>query len=143
MIRRRSCSLSATFFGAFMGYFSSNKFLLSAHLRLILIYIGPVWWSSLFLSCFLWMKLKNLLFSRIKEHCINKFAFLIFIMFRSRVSSVGIATGYGMDGWDWIPGRGKRFFSTLHRVQTSSGAHPASYLMSNVGSFHGGEAAGA
>jgi hypothetical protein len=26
-------------------------------------------------------------------------------------SSVGIAMGYGADGWDLIPRRGKRFFS--------------------------------
>jgi hypothetical protein len=32
-------------------------------------------------------------------------------MFRSRISSVGIATDCGMDGRDWIPDRGKTFFS--------------------------------
>jgi hypothetical protein len=26
---------------------------------------------------------------------------------QSRDSSVGIETGYGMDGWGWIPDRGK------------------------------------
>jgi hypothetical protein len=31
---------------------------------------------------------------------------------RSRDSSVGIPTGYGLDGWGSLPGRGKRFFST-------------------------------
>jgi hypothetical protein len=48
---------------------------------------------------------------------------------RSRDSSVGIALGYGLDD------RGSRVrfpagdgnFSLHHRVQTSSGAHPASY----------------
>jgi hypothetical protein len=30
-----------------------------------------------------------------------------------------------------------------HRVQTGSGAHPASYPMGNRGSFPGGKAAGA
>jgi len=49
----------------------------------------------------------------------------------SRDSSVGIATGYGLDdrmigSWD---------FFLRHRVQTDSGAHPASYPMSIGGSF--------
>jgi hypothetical protein len=30
----------------------------------------------------------------------------------SRDRSVSIVTGYGLDGWGSIPGRGKRFFST-------------------------------
>jgi hypothetical protein len=33
-------------------------------------------------------------------------------------------------------------FSLHHRVQTGSGAHPASYPMGTKGSFSGGEAAG-
>jgi hypothetical protein len=37
---------------------------------------------------------------------------------------------------------GKRDFSLPHSVETGSGAHPASYLMSNGGSIPGGEAAG-
>jgi hypothetical protein len=41
---------------------------------------------------------------------------------RSRDSSVGIATGYGLDGRGSIPGSDKTF--SLHSVQTSSGAHP-------------------
>jgi hypothetical protein len=36
----------------------------------------------------------------------------------SRDSSVGIATGYRLDGWGWIPGRGKIFlFSTAGPTQ--------------------------
>jgi hypothetical protein len=38
---------------------------------------------------------------------------------------------------------GIRDFSLLHRVQTSSGASPASYSVGSVGSFPGGKAAGA
>jgi hypothetical protein len=34
-------------------------------------------------------------------------------------------------------------FSLYHRVQTDSGAHPASYLMGARDSFPGGKAAGA
>jgi hypothetical protein len=34
---------------------------------------------------------------------------------RSRDSSVGTATGYGLDGWGSISSRGKRFFSTPQR----------------------------
>jgi hypothetical protein len=35
--------------------------------------------------------------------------------------------GYRPEGQGSIPGRKKRFFSLLHRVQTASVAHPASY----------------
>jgi hypothetical protein len=64
---------------------------------------------------------------------------------KSRDSSVGIALGYGLDD------RGSRVrfpagagdFSLHHRVQNSSGAHPASYPKVTRGSFPGGEAAGA
>ena len=57
-----------------------------------------------------------------------------------RDSSVGIATRYGLDG----PGiecrwGGEARFSA--RVQTDSGAHPASYTM-GTGSFPRGKAAG-
>jgi hypothetical protein len=60
-----------------------------------------------------------------------------------RDSSVGIATGYGLDD------RGSRVrfpagagnFSLHHRVQNGSGAHPASYPMSTRGSFPGGKVA--
>jgi hypothetical protein len=60
-------------------------------------------------------------------------------------SSVGIATGYGLDD----RGSGNRFpegagnFSLLHRVHTGSGAHSASYAMGTGGSFPGSKAAGA
>jgi hypothetical protein len=52
-------------------------------------------------------------------------------------SSVSIATGYGLDD----RGSGVRFlaetgnFSLFNRVQTGSGAHPASYPMGTGGSF--------
>jgi hypothetical protein len=50
------------------------------------------------------------------------------ILFLSRDSSVGIATG-----WCWTDGikfpTEAREFSLLHSVQTGSGAHPASYPM--------------
>jgi hypothetical protein len=47
----------------------------------------------------------------------------------SRGSSVGVATGSGLDDWgsgSSIP-EGAGNFSLLHRVQTGSGAHSASY----------------
>jgi hypothetical protein len=69
---------SVTVFEAFMGYFLSKKFLFSAHLRLIVVYIFGV--IFLLLSCFLQMQLNNVLLSRMKEYCINKFAFLKYIM---------------------------------------------------------------
>jgi hypothetical protein len=60
-------------------------------------------------------------------------------------SSVGIATGYGLDsrmtGVRFPEGTGN--FSLHRRVQTGSGAHPASYSMGTGGSFPGGKAAGA
>jgi hypothetical protein len=64
---------------------------------------------------------------------------------KNRVSSVGIALGYGLDD------RGSRVrlpvgagnFSLHHRVQNGSGAHPASYPMGTRGSFPGGKATGA
>jgi hypothetical protein len=45
----------------------------------------------------------------------------------SRDSSVGIATGCGLDDPSSISGRSRIFLSLLHSVQTSSGVHPASY----------------
>jgi hypothetical protein len=62
---------------------------------------------------------------------------------KSRDSSVGIETGYGLDdlmiGVRFPAGEGN--FSLRHRVQTGSGAHPASYPMGTGGSFPGGKAA--
>jgi hypothetical protein len=64
-------------------------------------------------------------------------------MSKSRGSSIGIATGYGMDyrssGVPFSAGAGSFF---LHHIQNGSGAHPASYPMSTGGSFPGGKAAG-
>jgi hypothetical protein len=59
-------------------------------------------------------------------------------------SSVGIATGYGLENG----GVGDRVlvrqeFSLLHVVQTGSGVHTISYTMGTGGSFLGGKAAGA
>jgi hypothetical protein len=63
----------------------------------------------------------------------------------SRDRSVGIATGYGLDdrmiGVRFPAGSGS--FSFRRRVQTVSGAHPASYPMGTRSSFPGGKAAGA
>jgi hypothetical protein len=58
---------------------------------------------------------------------------------RSRDSSVGIATGYGLDDQgvgSSSPGRVKQF-PLLHIVQTGSGVHPTSYKMDTEGSFPG------
>jgi hypothetical protein len=63
---------------------------------------------------------------------------------KSGGTSVGIATGYGMDDQGW----GVRFpagagnVSLLQNVQTGSGNDLASYPMGNRGSFPGGKAAG-
>jgi hypothetical protein len=59
----------------------------------------------------------------------------------NRDSSVGIATGHGLDGWGSISGRDGGF-SLLHSVQTGSWTHPASYPMGIGGSFPNGNAVG-
>jgi hypothetical protein len=55
-------------------------------------------------------------------------------------SSVSIVSGYGLDGWAIIEfsmlSRGERIFA-LTRVQTGSGAHPASRTMGTRGPFSG------
>jgi hypothetical protein len=43
---------------------------------------------------------------------------------KSRASSVGIATGYGLDGPGSISGRDRRFFGTSFQI--GSGSHSAS-----------------
>jgi hypothetical protein len=64
---------------------------------------------------------------------------------RSLFSRAVIALGYGLDDWvsrvRFQAGAGNFFLH--HRVQNSSGAHPASYPMGNRGYFPGGKAAGA
>jgi hypothetical protein len=65
---------------------------------------------------------------------------LINYSFRSRDRSVGIATGYALNGWDSIPGKDKTF-SLLHSVQTGSGAHPAPSPVGTGSSFPGGKMA--
>jgi hypothetical protein len=63
----------------------------------------------------------------------------------SRDSSVGIATGYGLNdrmiGVRFSAWAGN--FSLRHHVQTGSGALPSSYPMGTGGSFPGDKAAGA
>jgi hypothetical protein len=69
---------------------------------------------------------------------------LLLLLFpKSHDSSVGIALGYGLDdrGFKVRFPAGAGNFSLYHRVQNCSGAHPASYPMSNRGSFPGGKAA--
>jgi hypothetical protein len=62
---------------------------------------------------------------------------------RSRVSSVGIVSDYGLD--DRAIGvrspAGAKDFSSKLCVQTSSGAHPASCTMGTEGPFPGGKSA--
>jgi hypothetical protein len=53
---------------------------------------------------------------------------------RSWDSSVGIATDYGLDGRDSMPGSGKKF-CLLHIFQNDTKAHPAFYPMRSWGSF--------
>jgi hypothetical protein len=59
----------------------------------------------------------------------------------SRDNSVGTATGYGLEGWGSIPGRGNTF-PLIRNFQAGSGTHPASYSVGTGGYFHGGKAAG-
>jgi hypothetical protein len=66
--------------------------------------------------------------------------YLYLLYFRSRYNSVGIATGYELEGRGSILDRGKIFF-LFHSVQTGSGSPPASYPMGTGGSFRGDKAA--
>jgi hypothetical protein len=63
-------------------------------------------------------------------------------IFRSRASSVGIVSGYGLD--DWAIGvrspAGARGFSSNLCVQAGSGAYPAFCTMGIGGTFPGGKA---
>jgi hypothetical protein len=54
----------------------------------------------------------------------------------SRDSSVGVATGYELEGWGSILGRGK-VFSLTHSVQTGSEAYQVLYPM-GTGDFSPG-----
>jgi hypothetical protein len=68
------------------------------------------------------------------------------VMLKNRVSSVGIALGYGLDDRGSrvrFPEGAGNFSLHHHRVQNGSGAHPASYSMGTTDSFPGGKAAGA
>jgi hypothetical protein len=67
--------------------------------------------------------------------------FRLWICYYSRDSSVGIVTEHELVERGSISARGKRFL--LHRVQTGTGAHTASYPMSTAGDFPGIKAAGA
>jgi hypothetical protein len=63
---------------------------------------------------------------------------------RACLRSVIIEIGYGLHERGSLHCKGSdETFSLRHRVQTSSGARPASYPMANMGSFSGGKAAGA
>jgi hypothetical protein len=74
----------------------------------------------------------------------DNFIFTLPIRLESRDSSVGMALGYGLDD------RGSRVrfpagagnFPLHHRVQTGSGAHPASYTKCSRVSFPGGKQSG-
>jgi hypothetical protein len=70
---------------------------------------------------------------------------LYIFMTVSRDSSVGIATGYGLDGGGvgfQVPA-GSRIISSPSVVHTGSGVHPTSYPMGRGCTFPGGKAAGA
>jgi hypothetical protein len=55
----------------------------------------------------------------------------------SRDSTVGIVTGYMLDGQGSIFDR-SRDLSLLHNIQTGSGVHPSSYPIGVGGPFLGG-----
>jgi hypothetical protein len=78
-------------------------------------------------------KTKAMMYQKDFRYCI----YLFYVTDRS----VEIATGYGLDGRDLIPGGGKRF-SLHYSVQNGLGAHPASYPICTEGSFPGGKVAG-
>jgi hypothetical protein len=62
---------------------------------------------------------------------------------KSQDSTVGIATGYGLDDQGvgvQVPVGAKKIL--FHVIHTGSGAHPAPYPMGTGGSFPRGKAAG-
>jgi hypothetical protein len=89
--------------------------------------------------------LKGFIVSKVNSETYDICVCVCVCMYGSHESSVGIALGYGL----YDRGSRVRFpagagnFSLHHRVQNSSGAHPASYPMRNGGSFPGCKAAGA
>jgi hypothetical protein len=90
-------------------------------------------------------KIKNRLNSKntTSSICFRILFVLALYLKRSRDSSAGIATGYGMgDREVRVRVEGKKF-SLLHVVQTGSGAHPDSNPMGTVGSFPGNKETGA
>jgi hypothetical protein len=64
------------------------------------------------------------------------------IIIRSRVSSGSIVSDYGLDdrAIEVRSPAGEEDFSSIHCVQTGSGAHPASCTMGTGGPFPGGKA---
>jgi hypothetical protein len=69
---------------------------------------------------------------------------ILFIYYNGYDSSVGIATGYGLeDGGVGVRVRARQEFSLFHVVQPGSGVHPTSYTMGTGGSFLGAKATGA
>jgi hypothetical protein len=62
---------------------------------------------------------------------------------RSRGSLVNVLIRLRAGGTRFESRQGLTFFSLLHRVQTGSGTHPASYSVGIEGSFLAGKAAGA
>jgi hypothetical protein len=78
---------------------------------------------------------------------IQHFVVIYFIIYdyrRSRDSSVGIATSYGLDDRGvGVRILGGQEFSLLHVVRTGSGDRPTSYPIGTGGSFSGSKAAGA
>jgi hypothetical protein len=75
---------------------------------------------------------------------ITTFEIKTFPKIENRDSSVGIATGYGLeDGGIGVRVTVKQKYSPLRVVQTGSVVHPTSYTMGTRGSFLGGKATGA
>jgi hypothetical protein len=88
-------------------------------------------------------KFKHLRMTATNQNCIYEEINSRLSSGNSRDSSVGIATGYGLDDrmiGVRIPAVAGNF-SLRHHVKTGSGAHPASYPMVTGGSFSGGKAA--
>jgi hypothetical protein len=70
--------------------------------------------------------------------------FLLLWHNKTRKSTVGIATGYGLDDTRvGVESRQDQEFSLLYSVQTGSGAHPASCPLGTGGFLPGSKAAGA
>jgi hypothetical protein len=77
-------------------------------------------------------QIHKIMYAHFKDGCCN---YQWFCMVRSPGSTVGIATGYGLDDESELDSWQGQEISHPHIVYTSSGAHPAFYLIGTMALF--------